>query len=421
MNSKERREARYQRRKAKRVAKLAERNMQIGSVEDVFSFHDLYSKGKKCCNGVRWKTSTQNFEATLFSQTAKTRRNLIEGIWSPSKYVNFVISERGKTRTIDAPRIDDRQVQKVFTQNVLWPLYMPSMIYNNGASLPGKGMEFTRNLVKRDLRRHYRKYGLEGYVITMDFTQYFPSVSHGLLLQRHRDYIQNESLRSLADSVVHSSPGDVGLPLGVEPSQAEMIAFPSPLDNYIKCQLSIKGAGHYMDDYYILVPPGMDPREIAVKIMEKVTELRLFVKPQKLQILPFRKGFRFCKARYKLTKTGKVIMRCDPLTLRRDFRRLKKFKLNLDRKLMSYDDIWCSLNGMLAHLEKYDEGVALHKLKRYAEKLFGFSSYNGMKRIRDGIPNMADSITEDKRMVFEWPTNVFWIPNETASEASAPN
>ena len=101
----------------------------------------MYKAGKKCCNGVRWKNSTQRFEMHLFSGTARRRRLLLERKWIPGAYVHFTISERGKTRPIDAPRIQDRQVHKVYTKKVLLPLYRPEMIYNNGASLEGKGFD----------------------------------------------------------------------------------------------------------------------------------------------------------------------------------------------------------------------------------------------------------------------------------------
>ena len=125
-----RRTGRYQRRKAKREANKVHRCIDVGELKDVFTYNDMYKAGKKCCNGVRWKNSAQRFEMHLFSGTARRRRLLLQGAWTPTAYVHFTISERGKTRPIDAPRIQDRQVHKVYTQKVLLPLYLPSMIYN---------------------------------------------------------------------------------------------------------------------------------------------------------------------------------------------------------------------------------------------------------------------------------------------------
>lgn len=128
MTSKERHEARFQRRKAERWRKKQERSLAVGTMADVFSYSDLYKAGKQCCNGVRWKNSTQRFEMHLFSGTARRRKLLLDKMWNPCPYVHFVISERGKTRPIDAPRIQDRQIHKVYTKKVLLPLYLPDMI-----------------------------------------------------------------------------------------------------------------------------------------------------------------------------------------------------------------------------------------------------------------------------------------------------
>ena len=291
-----RRSGRYERRKAKREANRLQRSLDVGGLSEVFTYHDLYSAGKQCCNAVRWKNSTQRFELHLFSGTARRRQLILEHRWEPAAYVHFMISERGKTRPIDAPRIQDRQIHKVFTQKVLLPLYLPSMIWNNGASLPGKGFEFSKRELREDLRYHFRRYGREGSVILLDFKQFFPSVSHEMIFRRHKQLLHNNDLRALGDSIVNTVPGGKGLPLGVEPSQAEMIAFPSALDNYIKCQLSIQCAGHYMDDYYVIVPPDRDAKEIMNLVVEKAESLRLTISRSKSRIVPLTKPFRYCKA-----------------------------------------------------------------------------------------------------------------------------
>lgn len=134
MTSEERHEARYRRRKRKRQMKRWMRSQAVGTLEEVFNYRDMFYWGKKCCNGVRWKQSTQNFELHLLSGTAKRRRLILEGKWKPKKCAHFILHERGKVRPIDAPHIEDRQIHKLETNKVLSPLYTPSMIYDNGAS-----------------------------------------------------------------------------------------------------------------------------------------------------------------------------------------------------------------------------------------------------------------------------------------------
>lgn len=339
----------------------------------MFGYHDMYKAGKKCCNGVRWKNSTQRFELHLFSGTAKRRKLLMEHRWVPAPYVHFTLYERGKIRPIDAPRIQDRQIHKVFTKKVLLPLYLPSMIYNNGASLPGKGFEFSKNELKKDLRWHFRRYGREGYIILIDFKQFFPSVSHDELFKRHNRLLLHPDIKQIGDDVINTVRGDKGLPLGVEPSQAEMIAFPSALDNYIKCQLGMKCAGHYMDDYYIMVPPGQDPKEIMALIVDKATSLKLTVSIAKSKIIPLTKPFKYCKAKFTLTETGRVIMCGNRDGIKRARRKIKSFYGKIERGEMTYEDLWTSVNGILAYYGGYNDHRRILKLRRLFYAVFGFS------------------------------------------------
>lgn len=368
-----RRKGRYQRRVARREEQRVRRCIEVGGLQDVFGFHDMYKAGKECCNGVRWKNSVQKFESHLFSGTAKRRRLLMEKHWKPGAYVHFTLSERGKTRSIDAPRIQDRQVHKTFTKKVLLPLYTPSMIYNNGASLQGKGFEFSKRELRNDLRWHFRRFGRDGSIILIGFKQFFPSVSHAELLKRHERLILEPDIKQIADDVITTVPGGRGMPLGVEPSQAEMIAFPSALDNYIKCQLGIKCAGHYMDDYYIMVPPDRDPKEIMKLVVKKAGSLLLTVSLSKSKIVPLMKPFKYCKAKFFLTETGRVVMCGNRDGVKRARRKIKAFHGKIQNGEMTYEDLWTSVNGILAYFEGYNDHRRVLKLRRLFYAIFGFS------------------------------------------------
>lgn len=207
MTSAERREGRYQRRKARRQECRQRRMAALGTLEDIARFDRMYQCGKDCCRGVRWKTSIQAFEAELFLRTAQSCRLVESGAWQPQrKPVHFTVMERGKVRPIDAPHVDDRQVQKVHSRFVLTPCYGPAMIYDNGASQQGKGLEFAYRRLKRALMRHYRRYGREGSVILCDLKEFFPSAPRRTLLDRHLRYMPEGPIRALADEMVLTAP-----------------------------------------------------------------------------------------------------------------------------------------------------------------------------------------------------------------------
>lgn len=264
------------------------------------------------------------------------------------------------------------------------------MIWNNGASLPGKGFHFSKRLLREDLHYHFKRYGRNGNIILLDCKQFFPSASHRIIYARHDKLIHDYDLRKLGDDIVASSTGDKGMPLGVEPSQAEMIAFPSPLDNYIKCQLSIKCAGHYMDDYYIIVPPNQDPKEIMRLIVQKASELDLTISKEKSRIVPLSKPFRYCKAKYTLTESGRVIVTGNRGSFKRTRHKIKAFYEKVQNGEMSYEDLWTSVNGMLAYLESYQNHQRVLRLRRLFYAIYGFSAENienfrAMERLKDAV------------------------------------
>lgn len=370
MTSEERKEARYQRRKARRHEKKRQRNIAIGNIAKCFSYHDMFYYGRKCCNGVRWKQSVQNFERHLFSGTAKRRRLVCTGRWKPGKYVHFTITERGKTRPIDAPHITDRQVHKVLTQNVLIPLYEPSMIYDNGASQKGKGLHFHYERLKDHLRQHYRRYGQNGVVLLMDFHHFFPSAPHTLVKARHQQHILWPKLRALSDAIVDSIPGDVGMPLGVEPSQLEMVALPTALDQYMKCQLGIHGAGHYMDDYYMILPDRETANRIRDDIVQRAGEMGLQINRKKCSIVDLHKPFRFCKIKFQLTATGRVITHGNRAGMQRARRKMRYFRRRMDAGEMTLKQVSEWLKGQIAYFKKFNDHGRILRLNRLFYALF---------------------------------------------------
>ena len=376
MTSQERHEARFQRRKAKRLERKQARCDSLGPTNKIFSYRKMFFYGKKCCNGVRWKQSVQNFEGHLFSGTATRRRTVLEQTWKPKSCSHFTLRERGKIRPIDAPHITDRQIHKTLCNEVLIPLYSPSMIYDNGASQKGKGLHWQFKRIKQQLGWHYRRYGREGAVLLLDLKGFFPNASHALLYQRHRELILNPELQNLADTVIQYSPCPTpgrGMPLGVEPSQQEMVALPSKIDQWIKCQARVHCAGHYMDDYYIIVPPDRDAKEIMALIVAKAESLKLTVSKSKSRIVPLTKPFRYCKAKFILTETGRVVMNGNRDGVKRARRKIKAFRTKIQNGEMSYDDLWTSVNGMLAYFESYDDHNRVLRLRRLFYSVFGFS------------------------------------------------
>lgn len=374
MTSLQRRELRYARRKASRQTRKIQRCKSIGSIDDVFSYHKLFFWGKKCCNGVRWKKSTQNFELHLFSGTAARRKKILSGNWKPKRCVSFVISERGKTRVIDSPHISDRQIEKVLTKEILTPLFSPCLIYDNGASQSGKGLRFSYKRLKQHLRYHYSRYGRCGGVLLIDLKQFFPNASLSIIKQRHKELVLDSSLRELldllVDSVPHTSLGR-GMPLGVEPSQQEMIALPSKIDNWIKSQKSVHCMGRYMDDYYIILPDINHLGDLLKELIVLFESSGIPVNRNKCKVLPLAKSFKYCKAKFTLTESGKIIVNGNRDGIKRIKRKLKMLCERRDDHCQRLREAAQLITSCIAYYKNYNDNGRFIKLKRICEDLFG--------------------------------------------------
>ena len=330
----------------------------------------MFKYGKKCCNGVRWKGSTHNFELHLFSGTAKRRRKILDRKWRPGKTIRFPLRERGKFRIIDAPHITDRQIHKVFTREVLAPLYCPSTIYDNGASQKGKGLHFHYQRLKEQLRWHYRRHGRQGAIKLADFHHFFPDAPHALLYERHRRLVLDPDLRALADLMVATVPGDVGMYLGVEPSQQEMVALPSYLDNWMKCQLSLHGMGHYMDDYNAILESVERAEEVLEAMIRRAEEKGLTINRNKCHVISLDKPFRFCKAKFQILPSGRIITHGCRDGMKRARRKMRYFRQQVDAGEKTVEQVAEWLKGPIAYYEQFNDHGRVLKLRRLYYALF---------------------------------------------------
>lgn len=171
MNSQERHEARYQRRKARREQRAREAGG--ASFEEVMSFGNICKAGKSCCDGARWKTSTINFETNLLGEAQATYDTLHYGKRVFKGFHSFATVEHGKVRNIDALPIQERAIQKCLCKNLLTEVYSRSFIYDNSASLKDRGMDFQLRRLRKHLQDHYRRYGTEGRYLPVRLQELF--------------------------------------------------------------------------------------------------------------------------------------------------------------------------------------------------------------------------------------------------------
>ena len=247
------------------------------------------------------------------------------------------------------------------------------MIYDNGASQKGKGLHWQFKRVVDQLHWHYRRYGREGAVLLIDLKGYFPNAPHDLIYQRHQELILNPDLREIADKVIRHSPCPTpgrGMPLGVEPSQQEMVALPSSIDNWIKCQARVHCDGHYMDDNLLILPTIEEAKLMGHEIVRRFEAKGIRVNKKKCKVIPLTKPFRFCKARFTLTETGQVKINGSRDGIKRARRKLKLFHREFVEGKRPFFDIEQFMECQSSYYRNFDDHGRLLRLQRLYHAIF---------------------------------------------------
>lgn len=378
-NSRDRREARYQRRRAQREQKAQEAGG--ASFDEVMSFGNLCRAGKECCNGARWKTSTINFETNLLAESLKTYNDLHDGTRKFHGFRSFATVEHGKRRDIDALPIQERAAQKCLCKNLLTEAYSRSFIYDNSASLAGKGMDFQLDRLKKHLHDHYRKYGTDGGIYQSDFKGYFGSLPHDVIKQRARAKIKDDRLYALFCDFVddfqkmktadRTAERKHGVGLGSEISQIIALDYASPIDHYVKDVRGIHGYGRYMDDGYVISNSLDELEDIKRNLYRIAEELGIAMSDKKNIITPFRHhSFTFLKMRVTLEESGKVTMKLSRKSIKAMRRKLDIFRRWVDEGKLDPEDVFQSYQSLRAHAKRCDSYDTLRAMDERFVRLF---------------------------------------------------
>lgn len=370
MTSEERKEARYQRRKQRR---LDAKNRQMKDYDDydkVFTYNHLFNAYRMCRKNVRWKASTQRYIANAPLNVFNTYTELHNGSFKSDGFYEFDLFERGKARHIRSVSIHERVVQRCLCDFSLVPMMRRSFIYDNGASLQHKGYSFAVKRIDRHIRWHYRHYGNDGYVLLFDFSSYFDSIPHDYLEKIIRKQYTDERLIQLIMHFIKMF-GDVGLGLGSQISQVLALASANELDHYIKETLKIHCYGRYMDDGYLIHHNKKYLQECLIKIQKKCEELGLKLNLKKTRITPLRRDFQWLKIMFKLTDSGYIVKRVWRKSVVRMRRKMKKLKLKLEAGVLVMSDIRASYESWKSHTLDLDIYKTMCSMNKLYNSLFG--------------------------------------------------
>ena len=369
MTSEERREARYQRRAAKRLAKKQASFAPNDDFDTVFSFRNLYQSYKRCRRNVGWKASVQKYIANAPLNVYETYRDLQTGKFKSPGFYEFDLFERGKHRHIRSTGIKERVVQRCLCDNALVPMLEPTFIYDNGASMKNKGYDFAVRRLVCHLQRHYRKYGAEGYILLYDFSKFFDNVSHELVKAVLHRQFDDRKILALTEHFIDAF-GEKGMGLGSQISQVLALTSANRLDHYVKEVLGIKGYGRYMDDGYLIHPSKEYLQKCLTHIKAICEELGITLNEKKTQIVKLSHGFPWLKIRVFLTDTGKVVKKIYKRSVTKMRQKMKKLNRKLASGRLTFGDIWTTWQSWRSYALRFNAWHTVQSMGRLYDQLF---------------------------------------------------
>ena len=373
--------------------------MDILTVANANNLIEAYRNSAKSGS---WKSSVQKYGLNLLRNVYQTRKALLSGKYTLKPCNVFTLSERGKARLIRSIHISDRVVQRCLCDNVLLPSLQKYLIYDNGASLKDKGVNFTRKRIVKHLARYYKKYGRDGYILQIDFSKFFDNIPHDIILRMFYRRIKDEGLQDLIAKIIRTFRFDISdypenyfddkpfdalahrshwsekglsflnrsMGIGSQISQIGGIFYLSPIDNYCKIVKGCHFYGRYMDDIYIIHPDKDFLKNLLVEIRKLAEDIGAFINQKKTQIVKLSHGFTFLKIKHYITPKGRIVRTLSRCNIVRERRKLKKFRHFLDSGEMAMPDIQNQYNAWRGGNRRFNSYTTLKSFDRLFNRLF---------------------------------------------------
>lgn len=374
----------------------------------LYDANEYIESFKKCKKGSIWKESVQRYEMNLLQNINKTIKAIKSNTYEQLPFNEFTLNERGKIREIKAIHIEDRVVLRTLCDKILTPSITKYLTYDNGASVKGKGIYFTRKRLETHLHKYYRKHkSNDGYILLIDFTKFFDNVCHDKLIDEFSKRIDDKPVLDFIQSIIKSFRIDVSymsdeeyeyclesiynaieyakidkklltgekymdksIGIGSQISQISGLLYPTRIDNYCKIVKGLPYYGRYMDDTYIIHESKEYLQNLLHEIEDICNEYGIHINKKKTQITKISKTFIFLKTRYFISDTGKVVKRINKKSVTRERRKLKKFRKFYENGEVTYEEIYNQYNSWRGNLKYYSSYDVIKSMNKLFDDLF---------------------------------------------------
>lgn len=371
--------------------------------------NNLYEAYLKTIKGSKWKETTQKFALNYLRNIFKLIDELLKQSYLPGEEGEFTLNERGKIRPITTLQPRDRLVRHVVCDEILMPEVEKKIIYDNGASIKGKGIGHSRKRFEVHVHKAFEEYGTnELYCLFGDFSKFYDNIIHEIAKNQllelfHYDeyldwlltvifdnfkvdvsYMSDEEFESCISDVFNrldyrKIPKEFktgerfmekSLNIGDQLSQIVGIYYPNRMDTYVKFVRSMKYYGRYMDDFYIISNSKEELMSVFEGMVKIADELGIHMNMKKTHIGRLDKVNKYLQVKYTLTDTGHLIKRINPKRVTKMRQKLKGLKRKLDLGETIYESIEEMFRSWMGSFYKVMSNSQRLKLIKIFEDLF---------------------------------------------------
>lgn len=376
--------------------------------EIVSDANNLYKAYKTSVKSSRWKEKTQRFMMNFLRYIFEIQDDIVNRTLQNGTMQEFTLHERGRIRPITSIQIRDRIVRHVLCDEILLPEVKKHIIYDNCASIKGRGISQQRKRFEIHLHKYYERYGNDGWIMFGDFSKFYDNIIHAIAKQELlKLFDDDEFIDWLLTLIFESFRIDVSymtdeeyatcmtdmfnkleyreipkeqltgekwmeksVNIGDQLSQVIGIYYPHRIDTYVKYVRSQKFYGRYMDDWYIMNPSKEVLNDLLENIYKIANEYGIHINKKKTRIVKISGTYKFLQIKYTLTDSGKIIKRINPNRVTVMRRKLKKLAVKVANEEVIYENVENMFRGWMgAHYKLLSKEQRKNLIQLY-EDLF---------------------------------------------------
>ena len=352
---------------------------------DMNNYIDIFYK---CRKSTAWKRTYQNFNINIIKNISYIWYNMMNNSINTLPHKQFKVNERGKTRDISAPEINERLIQSNLSSNIAHPLMDKTLIFNNYASQLNKGTTIARKRYKQFLIENYKYNKDDSYVLKIDIKKFFDSIDHEISMNKWNKYIKNEYILNIIKQILDKKlkSNGIGLCLGSELSQLTASLYLSKMDHILKECYRIKWYGRYNDDICII----HKSKEFLINLLKYIkiglSTIGLKINETKTKIINLKNNsFIILKTKYfydKYKNCGKIIMLSGRKSSKIERRKLRKFKTKMMNKTMNFLEIFNLYKAWRKNiLKQFNAYNLISRNDEYFKHLFNLKYVNFKNKI----------------------------------------